>query len=383
VGLPLRELPPIGSIGRYHVLGRLATGGMAEIFLARDEGPRAAWRPLVIKRVLPHVAADREYVESFVHEATLSMRLRHPNICSVYEFGEDGGTYYLAMEYVEGVSLRQLVREASPLPFPIAARVVADVAAALAYAHTATDDQGRPLGLVHRDVTPENILIGFDGRVKLLDFGIAKAHTQTQKTQAGILKGKTAYMSPEQYRGEPIDGRADIFSLGVCLFEALTGANPFDRGTEANTVAAILFDETTPCPREWRDDVPEALDAACRAALAKDVARRTPDGDKLARQLESWLRKHGDVRPGDLAAFLERRFGDRKAAGPTLDRTPLEAHVTDPLSSAALVAELDDMVGETARAQRRKQRLIVLLAVLLILGATGLIAWRLLSAPPP
>lgn len=356
---------------------------MAEIFLARDEGPRAAWRPLVVKRVLPHVAQDPDYIESFVHEATLSMRLRHPNICAVYEFGEDAGTYYLAMEYVEGVSLRQLIREASPLPHEIVARIIADVAAALAYAHGATDDEGRPLGIVHRDVTPENILIGFDGRVKLLDFGIAKARSQTQKTQAGVLKGKTAYMSPEQYRGEDLDGRADLFSLGACMFEALTGDNPFERGSEANTVAAILFDETTPYPSEWRDGIPEALDAACRGALAKDKRRRTPDGDTLARQLEAWLREHGDVRPRDVARFLEERFGGRKAAGPELDRTPLEARPVDPLSSAALVAELDDMVGEAARAQKRKQRLVIVLGALLILGAVGMIAYHLARAPAP
>ncbi len=356
---------------------------MAEIFLARDEGPRAAWRPLVVKRVLPHVAQDPDYIEGFVHEATLSMRLCHPNICAVYEFGEDAGTYYLAMEYVEGVSLRQLIREASPLPHEIVARIVADVASALAYAHAATDDEGHPLGIVHRDVTPENILVGFDGRVKLLDFGIAKARSQTQKTQEGVLKGKTAYMSPEQYRGENIDGRADLFSLGACFFEALTGENPFERGSEANTVAAILFDETTPFPSEWRPGIPEELDAICRSALSKNREQRTPDGDTLARQLEAWLREHGDARPSDMAAFLEQHFGNRKAQGPKLDRTPLEARPANPLSSAALVAELDDMVGEAARVQKRKQRLIILVGMLLIFGAIGMIAWRLAHAPAP
>ena len=384
VGSRLRELPPIGSIGRYRVLGRLATGGMAEIFLAREEGPRAAWRPLVVKRVLPHVAEDTEYVESFVHEATLSMRLRHPSICAVYEFGEYGGTYYLAMEYVDGVSLRQLIKEASPLPFPIAARIIADVAAALSHAHAATDDDGNPLGIVHRDVTPENIIIGFDGRVKLLDFGIAKAKSQTQKTQAGVLKGKTAYMSPEQYKGEPIDGRADLFSLGACFFEALTGDNPFERGSEANTVAAILFDETTPYPSEWREGVPDRLDDICRSALAKEKNQRTTDGDTLARDLEAWLQESGEsVRPAEMAKFLEQHFGEKKAAGPKLDRTPLESRPIDPLSSAAMVAELDDMVGEAMRTEKRKQMTVIVIGALVILGVMGFFTWRLLTAPAP
>ncbi|MEM9074713.1 MAG: serine/threonine-protein kinase [Myxococcota bacterium] len=380
----LRDLPAIGTIGRYQVLGRLAKGGMAEIFLAREDGPRQAWRPLVVKRILPHAAEDAVYVESFVHEATLSMRLRHPNICAVYEFGEERGTYYLAMEFVAGVSLRELLDRAGTLPIPLVVRVVADIAAALHHAHTMTDDEGNPLAIVHRDVTPENIMIGYDGHVKLLDFGIAKARSQTQKTQDGVLKGKTPYMSPEQYRGEEVDGRADLFSLGATLYEALTGTNPFVRASEAGTVAAILFEDAPPAPSSLRLDIPDSLDELCRMAVERDLAKRIPSGDAFARALETWLRREGEeVRPRQMASYLGGYFSEKKAAGPKLDRTPLEVRKVDPLASAANSAELDDFVGAALRAQKRKQATVVFVGAAIVLGVLGFFAWRLLTAPAP
>ncbi|HJK89810.1 MAG TPA: serine/threonine-protein kinase [Polyangiaceae bacterium LLY-WYZ-15_(1-7)] len=382
---PLRELPPVGSIGRYEVLGRLAVGGMAEIFLAAESGPREVWRPVVVKRILPHVAEDEDYVESFVQEAGLSLRLNHPNVCAVYEFGEEAGRFYLAMEYVRGVRLGDLVDRASPLPIPLVARIVADVAAALQHAHLAEDERGEPLGIVHRDVTPDNVMVGFDGRVKLLDFGIAKAATQQKKTEAGVLKGKVAYMSPEQYQGERLDGRADLFSLGACFFEALTGQNPFERGAEAQTVAAILF-EDTPSARALRPEIPEVLDDLLQGMLAKDPERRTRSAEFVVREIDAWLAGTGkQVRDGDVAAFLKATFPGAAEQTPELDRTPLEAPRRKPsaMDSAAFHAELDGLVEETQRAARRKRALVAVLAALLVLGAGGAVLWKVLTAAPP
>ncbi|MEZ4251389.1 MAG: serine/threonine-protein kinase [Polyangiales bacterium] len=379
----LRDLPPVGRLGRYAVLGKLATGGMAEIFLGRDDMAHGAWRPVVIKRILPHVASDPEHVSAFVQEARLSLSLRHPNVCTVYEVGEDRGTSFLAMEYVHGVQLRDVIDHAGALPPALAARIVADVAAALEHAHGLCGADGAPLGIVHRDVTPENVMIGFDGSVKLLDFGIAKARTQSRLTKAGVLKGKVAYMSPEQYRGEGLDGRSDIFALGACFFEALTGQSAFDRGSEAQTVAAILFEDQPLSPRAVRADVPEALDDLVRHALARGPEDR-PTAAAFRRELEAWLVGRGrDVEDAELAAFLDIAFGERRSLAPPLDRTPLEAAPRpDAVTTAAVGAELDDVVEAMEAAARRKRTFIVLLAVLAILAAGGGVAWKLTQPAP-
>ncbi|MBX3245643.1 MAG: serine/threonine protein kinase [Myxococcales bacterium] len=377
----LRDLPPVGHIGRYAVLGKLATGGMAEIFLARADMAHGAWRLVVLKRILAHVADDPEHVSAFVQEARLSLRLQHPNICTVYEVGEDRGRTFLVMEYVDGVRLSDLVDLTGALPAPLAARIVADVAAALEHAHGLVGEDGEPLGIVHRDVTPDNIMLGFDGRVKLLDFGIAKARTQSRLTQAGVLKGKVAYMSPEQYRGEALDGRSDVFALGACFYEALTGKSAFDRGTDAQTVAAILFDDAPLSPHAVRPEVPEALDDLVRGAVARSQERR-PSAGALLRELEAWL----DGRPAktterDIAALLEATFDQ---SPPELDRTPLDAAPRlDAATTAAVRAELDDVV-ESMRARSRRQRaLLVLIALVVVVAAGSAVAWKLTMAPPP
>lgn len=380
----LRDLPPVGHIGRYAVLGKLATGGMAEIFLARDDMAHGAWRPVVVKRILPHVASDPEHVSAFVQEARLSLSLRHPNVCTVYEVGEDRGASFLAMEYVHGVQLRDVIDHAGALPPALAARIVADVAAALEHAHELRGHDGQPLGIVHRDVTPENVMIGFDGHVKLLDFGIAKARTQSRLTKAGVLKGKVAYMSPEQYRGEELDGRSDVFALGACFFEALTGKSAFERESEAQTVAAILFEDRPLSPRAVVPELPEALDDLVRHALARDQAQR-PTAAAFRRELDAWLVGRGrEVSDAELAAFLEVAFGERRLRAPTLDRTPLEAAPRlDAVTTAAVTAELDDVVEAMQAATRRKRLLVVLLAVLAVLAAGGGVAWKLSQPGPP
>ena len=374
------ELAPIGTIGRYSVLGRLAVGGMAELFLGFDQGPRGARRYVVIKRILPHVIEDAAYLDSFEQEAALSLRLQHSNICRVYEFGTDRSSPYLAMEFVHGVSMQQLLEKVGSLPIPLATRLVADVASALAHAHGLADERGQPLGIVHRDVTPDNLMIGFDGVIKLLDFGIAKSSAQQQKTQAGILKGKIAYMSPEQYKGEALDGRSDLFSLGVTFYEALSGINPFARSAEASTVGAILF-ENPPNIQEHRAEVPGALNQLIATLLRKNPSERTQAASTLARELDDWLmHSHTMARPADVAAFLGATFPERQSASPSLNRTPLAAEAPDPVAAAALGIEIDDVVAAAERAARRKRWLVGLVGLLVLVAAGSAVAWKIMTS---
>ena len=300
--------PALSQFGRYELLGRIAAGGMAEVFLAREIGAHGTRRHVAIKRILPHIADDMRFVEMFRDEARLAMQLSHPNICHIYEFGELDGHHYLAMEWIHGVSLGRLVRKAREvqgIPIRIAVKVAARIAEALHWAHNATDGDGEPLGLVHRDVTPHNIMIGFDGAVKLLDFGIAKANTQASHTRVGTVKGKFSYMSPEQCAGLHLDGRSDLFSLAVCTFEALTGKALYVRDNELLTMSAIVH-EPTPSIRQLRPDVPEELDAILRKALEKDPARRFSDAGEMLVALERFLALQGEVVSSTtIAKFLE------------------------------------------------------------------------------
>jgi serine/threonine protein kinase len=319
--ITLVDLPSIARYGRYELLGRLAYGGMAEIFLAR-EGHISAQRLLVIKRVLPHVAEDRHFVDMFVDEARLAMLLNHPNICHVYSFGEEDGTFYIAMEWVNGKPLSKIIRRAREqggIPVPVALKIIAQVAEALDYAHRACDAAGEPLGIVHRDVSPQNIMVSYDGQVKLLDFGIAKATSHSTRTEAGVIKGKFAYMSPQQCVGELIDGRADVFALGVCLFEALTGKNPFRRKTEFETMTRIVGDPT-PFAKEKRPEINDEIEQILQTALMKQPERRFQTGREMQDAIETALPKLGVVmnasRIGD---YIGKLFAADVKDGPQLD----------------------------------------------------------------
>ncbi len=251
------------KLGRYDVLARLAVGGMAEIFLGRITGPSGFERPVVLKRVLPHLALTPSFIDMFLDEAEITAGIRHPNVTQVHELGTDGEELFLAMEYLEGESvaglLRRLHSREQSLPAPLAAFIVADACAGLHAAHELLGPDGKPRGLVHRDVSPQNIFVTYDGVVKILDFGIAKAADRITHTEAGNIKGKFAYMSPEQSRGEPLDRRSDIFALGIVLFELLTGHHLFKRDNDSRTLQAL-----------WQDEVaaPSAL-VACSAAIER------------------------------------------------------------------------------------------------------------------
>ncbi|MCZ7679226.1 MAG: serine/threonine protein kinase [Sandaracinaceae bacterium] len=395
----LSSLTPVGKIGRYEVIGRLAMGGMAEIFLARESGPETVERHVVVKRVLPHVAEDARASDMFVHEARLCMNLSHPNICPIYEFGDAGGSFFLAMEWVRGVSLRELLdRVKGPLPIPLLVRVFADIAGALHHAHTRTDGSGQALSIVHRDVTPENIMIGFDGVPKLLDFGVAKAATQKHKTEAGNLKGKFAYISPEQYHGHALDGRSDVFSLGVCMYEALTGKNIYERASEYETVAAIVLDPEVPSVRESRADVPDELDAIVRRAMAKERDERTPSADEVQEALLAFASAHGaSQRHADVARAVRALVPDLAEAPPELDRRPptqtgrfaAEAPrartASGEMEALLLTQEADEDADELLGSRRRGGRLVAIVSVIVILLSIAVVGWVITRprAPAP
>jgi tRNA A-37 threonylcarbamoyl transferase component Bud32 len=299
--------------GKYWLIDRIAVGGMAEVFRAKAFGHAGFAKDLVVKRILRHHSRDPEFVEMFVSEAKLSATLVHPNIVQVFDFGKIGHNYFIAMEGVDGKDLKSLMRRLAErgerLPVGLAAYIAFETAKGLDYAHTRLDGDGLPLNLVHRDISPSNVLLGYDGHVKLVDFGIAEVESEREReSESAVLKGKFSYMSPEQVAGRALDARADQFSLGICLWEMLTGHRLFKADTEPATLERIRRCEV-PDPRSLNPDVPEALAAVCLKALAADPGARWADaaalrralGDAIAPATPERLREEGSV-------FLRARF---------------------------------------------------------------------------
>ncbi|NVJ01099.1 protein kinase [Myxococcus sp. AM009] len=296
-------------IGKYVVRRKLAEGGMAEIYLCTARGAEGFEKEVVIKRVRAFLASDPEFVGMFIAEARLASRLNHANVVQIFDFDKHEDTYYLAMEYVRGCSLWELRKRGKelmePVPPMLVAHIGAEVARGLHYAHRVRVN-GQPLDLVHRDVTPHNVLLSFDGAVKLTDFGIAKAGNKL--TQPGVLKGKFAYMSPEQARGEAVDARTDIFALGVVLWEMLTGGRLFDGDSEVAVLRAVQL-STIPPPARLNPDVPADLDAAVVRALDRDPALRFQTAAEFERALAQCVLTHArSVDDTDLSAFMRRLF---------------------------------------------------------------------------
>ncbi|WP_253909187.1 serine/threonine-protein kinase, partial [Corallococcus exiguus] len=286
------------QLGKYQLVRKLASGGMAEVFLAKAAGPRGFEKTLVLKRILPHLAEDEAFVEMFLGEAQLAARLDHPNVVQIFDFGEVDGSYFLAMEYIDGPTLRRLVKRSTelkqPLPAGLCAKMVAAAAEGLAFAHELSDPEtGAPLGLVHRDISPENVLVSRQGAVKVVDFGIAKVAGQSHRTATGVVKGKIAYMPPEQLQAKAMDGRVDVYALGIVLYELLTGRRPFDATTDVSMMQAILFEPFVPAVQR-RPDLPEAMQRILERALAKDREQRYPDCRAFQSDLERFVLSLGE-----------------------------------------------------------------------------------------
>ena len=271
------------SLAGYVLEERIAVGGMAEIFRARRQGPAGFAKRVAVKRVLPDLSRDPAFVAMFLEEARLQARLSSANLVQVFDFGEEQGAYFLVMEYVDGVDLAALLAHAGPLPLPVAAHLGRELCQALVDLHAATGDDGAPLNVVHRDVTPANVLLSATGDVKLGDFGVAKARARSQRTARGAIKGKLAYLSPEAARGEELDQRADLYGLGLVLFEATTG----ERFLLADDEIALLRLAERPrwrSPTSLRPDLPRACEELLTRLLAPEPERRLPNA-RLAAQL--------------------------------------------------------------------------------------------------
>ena len=297
------------------MLGVLGTGGMSEIFLGREPSGRL----VVIKRILPHLARQPNFVSMFLDEARIGSLIHHPNVVEVYELGQVGLDLFMVMEYLEGENgsslLRRLVARNDRLSYALAAYIVARACRGMEAAHTQCDEAGKPLALVHRDISPPNVFLTYDGQVKVLDFGIAMAAQRLAQTATGELKGKFQYMSPEQCRGEPLDERSDVFSLGILLWELSTQRQLFSRPNELLVLKAVCEDPI-PSPSRNASDYPEFLESMCNKALERDKSRRYATAAAMADELEAavgMLMPPGADPAKALAEELERLFDDRIA----------------------------------------------------------------------
>ncbi|GEL73606.1 MULTISPECIES: serine/threonine protein kinase [Myxococcus] len=338
-----------GRFGKYRLIDRIAVGGMAEIFLAHQQQEDGRESPVVIKRIRPHLTKHAAFVKMFLNEARLAAQLNHPNVVQIHDLGKIADSYFIAMEYVSGRDMRRVVPKAEALgiPFPLvyAVKIASCVCAGLHHAHTKVDLYGNPLNIVHRDVSPENIVVAFDGSVKILDFGIAKAANQMEQTRNGEIKGKLSYMSPEQCLGKPLDCRSDVFSLGVVLYEWLTGFKLFTGESEAAVMRSIT-DGKIYAPSYFREDLPERLETILMRALERDRDKRYQTAAQMQKDLDAFLDAY-DFTPTALhlsnfikqlfeeeLAAEQRRLAVRAAAAPTSEEALELSDVADALDTA-------------------------------------------------
>ncbi len=306
--------PEVGSTAnRYEVLAKLASGGMAEIFLARTQSSAGVERYVVLKRVHKHRATDIKFVHMFLDEARLASQLQHPNIAQVFDTGKLGDTYFFTMEYVHGETVRELLHRSydvqRPIPIGCTLTIIAGAAAALQHAHDRVGHDGLPLGIVHRDVSPSNLIVSYEGNVKIVDFGVAKAAHRSVETQSGTVKGKMGYMAPEQCRGGAVDRRCDLFSLGIVMWELLVGERLFKRATDFESMEAVVS-EPTPPPSSLRPEVPPTLDAVVLKLLAKAARDRYQTADEVLEALEAVATSTGNqISVAGVRRYLRDLFG--------------------------------------------------------------------------
>lgn len=368
----------LGSCGPYQLLRFVDAGGMGEIFLARGPTPSGHRSLVAIKRLLPQIARDRAAVGMFMDEAHLTTRLDHPNVGHVHKLGRDGSHYFLVMEWIDGVSLRILTRriaQTGPIPWFIAARIITDVAAGLHYAHELSDANGKPFQLVHRDVSPSNIMVGFDGRTRLLDFGLAKTRAQLEKTKPGTVKGKFAYLAPEQLRGQ-VTPLVDVFALGLCLWETLMGRQLFDLDTIASAAAAIHGFEGAPPVRPHRPEVPERLDWILSRALDPNPRLRFQSAAEVRDELLAVLADEGkNVTDSVVADWLTRVYPERIPL--PVDDHPSRADPTEVMETVA------DLVDEDAPGGGALGKIALFAAALAIAALATAVYLGLVELPLP
>jgi serine/threonine protein kinase len=326
-------LPGEGEYGPYRLLARVAVGGMAEVFKAKRSGVEGFEKVVAVKRILPHLSDNKEFVDMFVDEAKMVAGLTHPNIVQIFDLGRIEKSYYIAMEYVQGRDLRSILRRArergTRVPLDLCALIATRVCSALEYAHRKKDDRGQPMMTVHRDISPQNILISFEGDVKLTDFGIAKAASKATVTEAGALRGKLLYMSPEQAWGKAMDRRSDLFSLGIVFYEMLTDHKPFLGSSEVSILETVR-ECNVPAPRTLNPAIPDSLERVVMKALERDPDRRYQDAAEMYRDLEAVL--HETPPPptsAALARLMEQLYEPREREGTVVDEAHEPATASD------------------------------------------------------
>jgi serine/threonine-protein kinase len=342
------------QFGNYEILRKVASGGMAEIFLAKHRGLGGFERLVCIKRILPHLSEQEDFIKMFQDEARIVANLIHPNIAQIYDIGQLDRMYYIAMEYVRGEDLRRVynqeVSRGRAMPLEPAAHIVMGAAAGLDFAHRQTSIDGRALGIVHRDVSPQNILVTYDGHVKLIDFGVAKAEGKLNETRSGVLKGKYSYMSPEQASGDPIDGRTDIFALGITLYEVTTGVRLFKRESEIETLHAVIECSVT-APSELIPGYDPELETVVMKALAHDPEERFATAGDMERALERFLVQRGHpTGASSLAAYMQDLFAEKLADELLFGGQPWDESMT-PSRDGNATRRLKADVGTTQRSQ--------------------------------
>ncbi len=313
----------MGDVGAGHVLGRyelllpLASGGMAMVWAARLKGTRGFQKIVAVKTMLPKMSEDPDFEQMFLDEAALASQVRHPHVVEILDLGEHDGVLFLVMEWIDGVPLNQLMkvaRKSGGIPLPISVRIVSQALAGLHAAHELKDSKGQLVGLVHRDISPQNILVTYDGVAKVVDFGVAKATALGDgATKDGQIKGKVAYMSPEQIKGVEVDRRMDVFAMGIILYALTTGRHPFRKDSEAATLYNIVAPEPAKPPRALVPGYPPALERVVMQAIAKDAAKRFPTASDMLRALDQSLPNSMRISTDDdVSAFLRSLFAERR-----------------------------------------------------------------------
>ncbi|MGZ6143987.1 MAG: serine/threonine protein kinase, partial [Myxococcales bacterium] len=315
-------------LGKYKLVKLIASGGMAEVYLAKQAGAAGFEKMVCLKRILPHLARDKQFVEMFLNEARLAARLDHPNIVSIFDLGEANGNYFIAMEFIDGPSLRAIHKLAAErgesLPIPEICKIVSMASGGLQYAHDLTEPDGKPLGLVHRDISPDNVLVHRNGSAKVVDFGIAKAANSSSQTRTGTLKGKVAYMPPEQLRGEQLDRRTDVFALGVVLYELLAGKRPWEGTSEVALIGKIMTEEPEPLAT-LRPDAPGELCTIVEKALAKDRSQRYQSCHELQADLEALMVEMGQtITPSRISDFVKAYSPEPQSAASIPEQSSAE-----------------------------------------------------------
>jgi serine/threonine-protein kinase len=415
-------------LGKYEILSRLSVGGMAELFLAFTRGPGGFRKYVVLKRILPEVRSDDQFVKMFLDEARITAGLNHPNIGQVFDLGEEGEVLYLAMEFIAGRDLNQITsaqfKKKLLLPVGFSAAVCRDICNALHYAHTSVDASGKALSIIHRDVAQKNVMVTYTGVSKLLDFGIAKAKGSLGRTRVGMVKGTTGYMSPEQVQAQPLDGRSDVFSVGVMLYELTTGRRLFSGASEEEEMRKILS-AAIPTPKSVGSHISDGLQDVILKALARNRDERFGSAREMSKALEGCMgkelftqdqsaelmralfskkmastqaliesaeedgRREVPNRPVVRAVAEEEPKGSRTAGlGPkagALDSTPLMLEAGggregSPPSSGSISRETDHVL--TARKELRQRLLTGMLVAGVVVAALGVFFWRSSQVPP-